>query len=202
MITQIYGLVDPISGQLRYIGQTMRPLQKRLIDHTSESRTTHTHKSNWIRTLLSRGLVPGIILIQEVDDEIRNQAEIFWIAYFIGLGCPLTNCTEGGEGWRGYRHSEESKLKMSLAKKGKNTAAWTEERKDKLRKPKAPLSEAHKEHCRQAAPRTAILDQDGQWYPSIRAAARKLGLNRTCIWMVLEGRLKTTGNGYTFTRVK
>lgn len=47
------------------------------------------------------------------------------------------NLTEGGEGSYGYKHTEEAKLKMSKAQKGKTPwnigVAMSEEQKDKLR---------------------------------------------------------------------
>jgi len=68
--------------------------------------------------LFKRGAGPYIVALFECDDEILAQAEIFWIRYFSGIGFRLTNLTEGGEGASGYRHSPETRKRMSELKKG------------------------------------------------------------------------------------
>lgn len=40
-------------------------------------------------------------------------AEVFWIAYYRSIGAVLLNMTKGGEGISGFKHSEESKARMS-----------------------------------------------------------------------------------------
>jgi hypothetical protein len=47
---------------------------------------------------------------------------------------PLLNLTLGGEGTSGYTLSEETKEKMSKAKKGKSLPKWSDESKEKLSK--------------------------------------------------------------------
>jgi hypothetical protein len=46
------------------------------------------------------------------DEDLAFEHEKFLIETFRGLGYKLCNFTDGGEGSSGYKHSEETKLKM------------------------------------------------------------------------------------------
>jgi hypothetical protein len=126
----IYGLIDPFIHQLRYIGKSTTGTQ-RCGEHLKKSSLNHhTHKDNWILSLLQRGKKPEIEILEVLSGpEFLNEAEKFNIAYFKSLGCNLTNHTEGGEGTFGYTHREETIKILS--------------EKAKLR-PKGPLPEGMK----------------------------------------------------------
>jgi hypothetical protein len=87
--------------------------------------TSKTHKNNWIKSLLDKGLTFDWIIIENLgdflDDETRdaalNAAEIKWIKHYRDLGLNLTNSTDGGEGTRGNVLSPESREKMSKKRK-------------------------------------------------------------------------------------
>ena len=120
----IYGLVDPFSGQIRYIGLSTTGL-KRPRTHLFPCNWKYgrSYKERWVRGLFKRGAAPIIKIIQQwkvISFEELCNAETYWIGYFRGLGCRLTNITDGGEGTIGYKFSTKSRLKMSLAKKGKS----------------------------------------------------------------------------------
>lgn len=82
------------------------------------------------------------ILIQYYESEKEAfEAEIFFIAYYgrkdLGTGC-LHNRTDGGENppksvHRGFKHSEETRRKLSIANKGKKL---TEETRSKMSRSK------------------------------------------------------------------
>lgn len=79
-----------------------------------------THKTNWIRGLLRRGLEPGIVILEHAP----NRAEALlleqsWISFLREKGAPLTNQTSGGDGSPGYSHTDEAKEKIAAAKRGK-----------------------------------------------------------------------------------
>jgi hypothetical protein len=99
-MVKIYGLVCPVSQQIRYIGKTNQKLSKRLIAHiTDAKKSTYSHKRRWIRKCLSLGLRPTSWLLEEVPDGQRWQdREIAWIRRAKELGFDLTNQTVGGEG--------------------------------------------------------------------------------------------------------
>lgn len=96
----IYGLVDPITNQLRYVGKTKMKLDARIRKHLNKANLrARTLKINWIKSLLKQNLKPNIVIIQQFNEpDILNQAEIHWIKYFKDMGCQLTNHTKGGDG--------------------------------------------------------------------------------------------------------
>ena len=116
----IYGLFDPFTKELRYVGKTEGTLKKRLREHISTARTlkTNDHRKQWILSVLKKGDKPEIGELEELfSHEELVEAEEFWIAYYKSVGCRLVNATGGGEGAKGYRHSPEVRRQMSDAKK-------------------------------------------------------------------------------------
>lgn len=96
--TSIYGLCDPASGQLRYVGKTVKVLKDRLSGHLSEARRPgDNYRLRWVRSLLREGRAPEIFLIERAGGN-GDEEEKFHIAYFKSLGCELTNGTVGGDG--------------------------------------------------------------------------------------------------------
>ena len=98
MCMKIYTLTDPITNQIRYVGITKNSLNKRLQGHIHDCKSKKpTHKINWIKSLLSKKLLPIIELLEEVETSIIFEMEMYWIAQFKAWGFNLTNSTEGGE---------------------------------------------------------------------------------------------------------
>lgn len=154
---KVYTLFDPITNQIRYIGITKSSLIKRLKEHISDTKRENTKKSNWIKSVLRQKSYP---IIEELDTALSLEKacalEIFYISLFKTWGIPLTNLTDGGEGFLrskeqnikhsnllklryknpennpfyNKKHSEKTKEKISKANKGKRR---TEEFKEKRR---------------------------------------------------------------------
>ena len=97
MKTTIYGLIDPTTKQLRYIGKTNN-IKQRFKNHLNSCRDKNTHKRNWINYLKKNNLKPEIEIIDIVDTDKWKYWEIFYISYFKMIGCNLTNYTTGGDG--------------------------------------------------------------------------------------------------------
>lgn len=121
MRTKIYSLSEE-SGEIRYIGKTVKSLSSRLCQHLCIARKkTHSHhRDNWLRSLLSKGILPSIALLEEVNGNGCAE-EIRWISIFRSSGADLVNTTEGGEGVTGLRHSKETKDRWSKLRRGIST---------------------------------------------------------------------------------
>lgn len=94
----IYGLTDPDSGAVRYIGRSMFGFV-RVQEHALRIGRERTHKANWIRSLLRAGKMYGVRILEECVGPVETiEAEVRWIAEARRLGWDLTNHTDGGEG--------------------------------------------------------------------------------------------------------
>ncbi len=116
----IYGLVDPRTQAVRYVGKSTSGL-RRPKEHSAPSllEGVRTHKANWIRTLRAQGLRPTITVLEEFSDAgPLDVAEVAWIATGRALGWPLTNGADGGVGSPGRVLSAETKAKIGAANKG------------------------------------------------------------------------------------
>lgn len=115
----IYGLADPVTGALRYVGKTKGSLRKRLLAHINDvfRGRTYIPRHKWIASLTVLGLVPEIFAIEEVSDDGWRETEQFWIAYYRSIGCDLLNATAGGDGIAEHQHSELTRSLQSQAAK-------------------------------------------------------------------------------------
>jgi hypothetical protein len=115
----IYGLVDPRTLMVRYVGQSKNGL-RRASDHGRESslkRDSSLHKVRWIRQLQKSGLGYTVVLLQEATPDKIDNDERWWIAYGRACGWPLTNLNSGGR--NRFVFSAESLAKMSAARRGR-----------------------------------------------------------------------------------
>lgn len=115
----IYGLVDPITNELRYIGKAKNALDRFHEHMRPRNLVARTHKNNWLNSLVAQGLKPELIIIEECPDMFSmDEAEDFWIQYYKSIGARLTNSCNGGKGTPGFRHREETIQRLSEMKKG------------------------------------------------------------------------------------
>jgi group I intron endonuclease len=128
----LYALCEPGTRTVRYIGQTKDP-RKRFDKHLSASSKNKNHLGYWLRSILDRSAQPNMIILRDVPESDLDLAERKYIRIARDLGMNLTNATEGGEkcspspetvekiiasrAW--YRHSEETKAKISRGNRGK-----------------------------------------------------------------------------------
>ena len=135
---KIYILKHPDTLEVRYVGKTVRSLNRRLGNHIDNAkRSKHNkHLSNWILNILSNGKRPIIELIEEVDNSVWQERERYWITQYPNL----INLTEGGDGCKGFLHDEATKGLPNIGRK------HTQEFKDAMsnRLKGISLSEEHK----------------------------------------------------------
>lgn len=135
----IYGLKDPRTGCVRYIGRTHN-LKARLYHHMRSK--DQTHRSNWIQLLLSLGLKPIIFEIEIVDICNYSIAEKKWIIHYRSQGASLVNCSDGGEGsvlgnkttfLKGHDMTPEVRRKISESTRGRpGTVTFTDEVRERM----------------------------------------------------------------------
>lgn len=139
----IYGLVDPFTGLIRYIGKSIRP-RERLTNHCNEP--PYCHRTKWIQSVIRKGGRPTMTILETVPaGEDWQSVERRWIAYGREQGWSLTNGTDGGDGvtgitgegkermlrtWVGRKHRPESLVKIGAASRGRR---HTEEYKQFMR---------------------------------------------------------------------
>ncbi len=139
----IYGLIEPDTELIRYIGKSERP-EERLRDHINDK--SHCHRTNWIKSLKARELEPQLVIIEAGRGEYSWQvAEKYWIKYAKDNDWPLVNSTDGGDGvlnlsgeskermlktWKGRKHKPESIVTIRIAVLGRH---HTEEHKQFMR---------------------------------------------------------------------
>lgn len=164
-MTSIYTLSHPQTGEVRYVGLTRHP-EHRIRQYRHKGHTPHLH--HWLKSLPSD---PCFSVVAQVPEEFGSQAECFWIACFRLAKCRLLNFTDGGEGsfrmslesrmkiaeaarrQKGHRkHSEETKRRMSLSRRGRPASPKNIERFVQLNKSRTgiPLSDDHKANLRAA----------------------------------------------------
>lgn len=119
----VYGLQDPDTGAIRYVGQSSRGLA-RPKTHNEPKRNREAgnrHKAAWVAQVHARGSAVAIVVLEEFRDAADlNDAERFWIAQARGLGWPLTNLTSGGGGARGFKISAETIAKRRATRAANN----------------------------------------------------------------------------------
>ena len=96
---KVYYLQDPITKEIRYVGVTTQTLNNRLSGHIYDAKNKKgRHVLHWIASILEQGLKPEIHLIEECDDSIWQDREMYWIKEYKDRGYNLTNIDKGGNG--------------------------------------------------------------------------------------------------------
>ena len=175
----VYGLIDPQSQKLRYVGKTIGELNLRFNHHiwnAIHGKST-THKNIWIRSVLRKNLKPEIFDIETIENEQELlDAEVFWIAYFKYIGCDLVNHTIGGDRGSGYKHTDEDKQKMSILKKNK-PAYHLRGRKQPLER-KLQISRTKTGLTKDKQKEIVLRYNSGV---DSRKVAREFGVSQTCV---------------------
>lgn len=121
----------------------------------------------------------------KLTEEIRHKMSLAMRGNKNGLGhkCSKEKAKKISEAQKGKVFSNETRLKMSIAKKGKRSQPCSEEKKKKI-------SDSHK--------KTPIYCVETQiTYKSIQSCAKILNIEATTICACCKGRIKST-HGYHF----
>ena len=94
--TFIYGLVDPDTFEVRYVGKSNDP-NSRFYAHL-EDFEGNPWKYRWISKLRRANKKPKLVILEEVLESTWQKAERKWIAHFRSISDRLTNIAPGGEG--------------------------------------------------------------------------------------------------------
>lgn len=115
---KIYGLICPIDNKIKYVGQTIRDLNKRKNGHLAEAtrgaklNRSFNRKNNWILDLRQKGLECSIVLLEECEIKNLDKREIFWIKELR----KTENLLNFSDGWS--YDLEKFCVKISESKKG------------------------------------------------------------------------------------
>lgn len=93
-VLHIYGLRDPVSGSIRYVGSADDP-RHRMSGHWRERLRTKSDKADWLRSLDRQGLAPELVILDTSSAVERLEAERYWIDKLLAAGHPLLNVVYG-----------------------------------------------------------------------------------------------------------
>lgn len=152
----LYILYSTKDFKIRYVGITSKSLKERLYYHIRDCKKLKTHKEKWINNQIINGFdikIRKIKIFNNISD--LKKAEIILIKYLITNNYNLVNGTAGGDGTLDLTidarnkiaeamHNRtirlETRLKMSISKKGKQgnakNAIWSDKSREKAFKSK------------------------------------------------------------------
>lgn len=90
----VYGLIDPRTRRIRYIGQSVDP-DSRMRGHLS--RSSNRAAQAWINELKSLAMKPDLVILQEKTNDLYCKAEKRFIKFFRQKGSGLLNVRNGGD---------------------------------------------------------------------------------------------------------
>ena len=114
----VYSLKASDENNIFYIGKTFEG-SNRLNEHKSHCKSYKHRTARKIKSILDRGSDIIMEKIECFDNEIDCHTKEIELIKIYGIkddGGILTNNTHGGEGCVGYKHSLETRQKMSLSK--------------------------------------------------------------------------------------
>ena len=137
----IYCYIDNITNEVVYIGKdSYIHKAKRHRYHLRPSAYNLQPFNRILQNNLSRYLYKVLWEIDDCTDNHLNQMEIYYISKYN----PRFNFTKGGDGISGFKHSEETKKKLSHINKGKKHSEETKQKISKANKGKKRSKEVRK----------------------------------------------------------
>src|SRR5438105_124665 len=87
----IYTLNDPRTDEVRYVGKTCNPEQRRK-QHLPPAYNTSEEKRLWLLELRALGFQPLMVIVEQVEDaKDASWRETYWRHHFMEAGARLTN---------------------------------------------------------------------------------------------------------------
>ena len=125
----VYGLIDPRTNELRYIGKSSRGLVRPKQHCTQTGRKLNTHNGSWLKNMWADNeTLPSVLILATCEDEKHALSqERVLIAKFRTTGFNLTNLTDGGEGTSGRVFSLETRALMSKQRMGNTNGLGREQ---------------------------------------------------------------------------
>jgi len=136
----IYKVTNKINGR-EYVGQTINSLKKRKSEHISVALSIHDN--NYFHSALRRYGPENFdwkTIHECVNIDDLNKWEIYYIKYYNTFNNGY-NLTLGGFGSIGYKHTKETKKKISIANGGKRSSWYGKRHSEETKK---RMSESHK----------------------------------------------------------
>ena len=126
----IYGLYEPDTDALRYIGQTTKTANDRLSNHMSPSGLNkRVYVACWLKGLVARGLRPVVRVLAEASDrEELDRMEVEYIRASREAGARLVNLAPGGRVSAGYKKSAEACAKIAAVRRGTHLSKETKKK--------------------------------------------------------------------------
>lgn len=116
-LVNIY-LVKSTATQKRYVGQTVRTLPERWVQHTYEARTGKGYALH--RAMRFHGINTfSIHLIEVCDESVADERESLWIDAYKTFGPCGYNLCLGGQGPRGAKRSPDVVERIAAKHRGK-----------------------------------------------------------------------------------
>jgi group I intron endonuclease len=187
-LTGIYQIQSKLKPERIYIGSAS-DIFGRWCVHTYDLRRGKHHSPKLQRHYNKYGIVDlqlSILICCDKDDLIKTEQ------FFIDSYKPYFNVCEFAANRLGIKHTEASKLKMSLSRK---SVPFTEEHKNNMKGPKTEQWHISNERIRRRIP-IYQLTITGIFLKEWRCAtdaSRELKINLTCINECLNYKQKTAG---------
>lgn len=122
IVGTVYGFRVRATGEFRYVGQTTKPLARRLSEHRGAARRgRRTPFYDWLRKTPDDAY--EVVLLERVTTtrEDLGLAEISWITLYRATGDRLLNLSEGGLGPTGVVWTEEQRKAAGDRARGRPT---------------------------------------------------------------------------------
>jgi len=127
----VYIIADPRNESVFYVGKGKGTrIYSHLLPCNLKGNSPLSKKLNEI---LSLGLEPILVKIFENLDNSEALELEKRLVRIMGLENLTNQCSGGGKGNIGYKHTDEARLKMSMAKRGSKNRLWGKERSKKTK---------------------------------------------------------------------